>query len=104
MPVQDHVHQYRKITQGKDKKYIIFRCTKRNCSHFVPKDFFVGKEAECPNCFKTFVVGTEKWHMQRAYPNCGCQTITKTRRKLAAEIESNSSSIDDMLAAIVKGD
>ena len=45
-------HYYRRVRMGKDKKYVVFRCILPNCSHYVPKELAIGRQAVCWKCHR----------------------------------------------------
>lgn len=102
MPVQDHIHKYRRILQSKAKKYYIYKCVLAGCSHFVPKNLFItGREALCNKCNKKSVVTMDPWWQKTAKPHCGCTSMVKMRRDNALKNEEESNTVDDMLSKIM---
>ena len=68
-----HLHKYRRVRQGKDKKYIIFKCIEPQCSHFIRKDMIEGKLSSCNSCDSPFII--DKYAMLLAKPKCvSCRT------------------------------
>ena len=55
MPSIRHIHKYKRVRQGRNKDYIIFRCTLVNCTHYLSKEFLIGKEGICWSCNNKFV-------------------------------------------------
>lgn len=53
----DHIHKYKKINLGRNgKEYLVYRCMKPDCSHYVPIAMAEGKLAECNRCEQPFII------------------------------------------------
>lgn len=79
MSNKDHkYHLYRRVNIGNPiirdgkvlgkKKFIVFRCMKPNCSHYVTPPLLEGKIAECSRCHEPFVCDKASKHL--ANPHC----------------------------------
>ncbi len=66
----EHAHKLKRIKQGKDGKYIIFRCVLTGCTRTLRKDYVIGVLAQCWACPNKFPMS--KATMQ-ARPTCGCR-------------------------------
>lgn len=70
-------HQYRRVRLGKEKDYIVYRCIKPGCPHYIPKEMLPGKTSVCWKCGKEFIVQTS--NLQQAKPTCGCLSFRQER-------------------------
>jgi hypothetical protein len=76
----DHPHKFKRIKQGKDRKYIIFRCILPGCTRTVQKEFINGIPAICWRCGREFIMNATTL---QARPGCGC---TRKHSKVVAPI------------------
>ena len=54
---EKHLHSYKKVNIGnKDRPFIVYKCTKLNCSHYIRPEFIEGKLSECPRCDSAYVI------------------------------------------------
>lgn len=51
-----HNHVYKRVNLGKDKEYIVYKCIKPGCSHFVREELILDRVAECPECEGIFTI------------------------------------------------
>lgn len=91
-------HRYMRVELKSRQKgsrgepYIVFRCMKSGCTHYVPRDLVVGNESECWRCGDTFQMTTASTYLKK--PHCsGC---TKGRPK------DSGPSVDDVAANLDK--
>jgi hypothetical protein len=55
--VPNHLHKYKKLDIGSNgKKYIVYRCMKPVCNHYIPIEFSEGKLCECNRCGEPMVI------------------------------------------------
>lgn len=75
--VANHLHRYRKVnlSNERDKKYLVYRCTKPACSHYVPLHLAEGKLCACNICGEPMIltrdVLTHSGGKPPARPRCG---------------------------------
>ncbi len=85
MKCPNNIHKYRRFRRSaaeiKAGKLVIFRCIRPGCSHFVTRNFVIGRLAECWACGLTFAMSEKSLQMK---PHCGCR-VTKVMRPAAAE-------------------
>lgn len=73
----NHVHRYRKVnlSRKKSEPYLVYRCTKPACSHYLPLDLAEGKMCECNRCGEPMVITKETLNRSNggamAKPHCG---------------------------------
>lgn len=74
---ENHLHKYKKVdlSSDKDKSYLVYKCTKPACSHYVPLHLAEGKICECNRCGEPMLItkhvmtGSGKKPM--TLPHCG---------------------------------
>lgn len=81
----NHLHRYKRVNLTRDpekKEYLVLKCTKPVCSHYVPLTLALGKLCECNRCGDAFVL--DKVSVQLALPHC----LECTKRKKTDETEN----------------
>lgn len=85
----NHVHRYKKVNLGQNgKKFLVYKCVKPLCSHYVPLHLAEGKICECNRCgepmliTKVTLTRSNGGAMQK--PHCN----TCIRKKKNTEIEA----------------
>ena len=75
----EHLHRYKKVnlSRDKDKPYIVYKCTKPTCSHYVPLELAEGKLCECNRCNEPMIINkqvlTGSSNRPMTLPHCaGC--------------------------------
>jgi len=53
-----HRHTYH-IYQRSKTNINVYRCTDPDCMHYIPREFIIGKRAECPKCRELFIIKPE---------------------------------------------
>lgn len=71
-------HQYQKFRQGNG--VFIWRCT-LGCPHFLREDQIKFREARCPRCDETYIMG--KHEMELIKPHCKDCTKPKLKKQVA---------------------
>lgn len=89
MPIKktsvDHLHRYRKVNLARNKgdEYLVYKCMKPLCSHYLPLILVEGKVCECNRCGEPMVITkytlTSSGNKPQARPHC--QTCTKSRKQ-----------------------
>ncbi len=65
-----HLHKYKRQILG-NKKYVVFKCVKPGCSHYVPYDLVEGKVCECNRCGERMVMNKRAISLAKPYcDNC----------------------------------
>jgi hypothetical protein len=100
-----HLHKYklRDLARKKDTPpYLVYVCTKQDCSHHIRIDLVDGKEAECNRCGDIFIMKLSKLkHGDRVIVRPHCDNCTKTPGRVKVKKESISSSIDELMSSIL---
>lgn len=53
----NHVHKYKKVNLARDgDEYLVYKCTKPTCSHYVPLALAEGKMCECNRCGEPMLI------------------------------------------------
>lgn len=90
-----HIHQYKRIKIGKKKDYVVYRCMRSGCSHYIAAAFIEGKQSVCWSCDSPFTI-THK--LLRIKPLCeDCKEMRKKGQR-AQPIENID--IEKMLAEV----
>ena len=73
----NHLHRYKRVNLARDGgEYLVFKCTKPICSHYIAVSLAEGKLAECNICGNAFII--DKISVRRAKPHCLDCTKRKT--------------------------
>src|SRR5262245_6990151 len=90
--VANHLHRYKKIdlsTSG--KPYIVYKCMKPACSHYVPINLSEGKLCECNRCAEPMIITkatlTHSHSKPMAKPHCPNCIKRKNEKDVAAIAE-----------------
>lgn len=75
-----HLHRYKKINIGrKPNDYLVFRCTKPDCNHYIRVELADGKLCECNRCSSPMIMN--KVAMTLTLPHCLTCTKSKSKKK-----------------------
>ena len=89
----NHLHKYKRVNLTRDptkKEYLVLKCMKPVCSHYVPLNLALGKLCECNRCGDAMVI--DKVSITLALPHC---TDCTKRKKVNEETV-------DLVAAFLK--
>lgn len=75
MKKNEHLHKYKRIDIGSRQPYIVLKCTKPSCSHYIKATLAEGKMAECPRCDAPFLLDKEA--LRLAVPHCSNCTVKR---------------------------
>ena len=82
--VANHIHRYKKVDIGRNgKEFIVYKCMKPACSHYVRIDLSEGKLCECNKCgglmmiTKAVLIHSGKKPMAKPH----CSECIKRKRK-----------------------
>jgi hypothetical protein len=92
--VANHLHRYRKVDLARKKgtePFIVLKCMKPACYHYVPLNLAEGKLCECNRCGESMILNKES--MQLSRPHC----ISCIKRKKSNEITT----ISEFLSKII---
>ena len=71
-PLPDHVHKYMRVRLGykkpKEERYLVFKCMKPGCSHYIRAELVLGQWNECWRCGAAMVMN--QWSAQFKKPHC----------------------------------
>jgi len=96
-----HLHRYklRDLARKKDvPPYLVYVCTKQDCSHHIRIELVEGKAAECNRCGEPFIMKLSRLkHGERTVVKPHCVECTKSpeRKKKATQ------TIDELMASIL---
>jgi hypothetical protein len=89
----NHLHRYRKVNLGRRPrvKYLVYKCIKPACSHYVPMHLAEGQLCECNRCGQPMIIGkiqlTGSSQEPMARPHCvDCIKRRKTDETTVAAI------------------
>lgn len=82
MPKNDHVHKYKRTTLGKE--YVIYRCMKVGCSHYIPPELIIGRISECWRCGEAFEIEKGRINVMPICKECRPHKPTSVGDKLAS--------------------
>lgn len=82
----DHIHKYKKVDIGAYGKppYLVYKCIKPGCTHYVPVSQSLNLIAECNRCHDAFVMS--KATQLLALPHC--MKCTKHKKGKEDNVES----------------
>ena len=97
-----HKYRLRDLARKKDTPpYLVYICTKQDCSHHIRVDLVDGKLAMCNRCGDPFIMQLSKLkHGERLVVRPHCDDCTKTPDRLAAKKEKISSSVDEFMNSL----
>lgn len=85
------VHRYRKKLLG--EKYIVYKCEKPGCKHYISAALIPGRVAECYRCGKPFTVTYAMVRKGKEMLKLHCEDCTKGRK-------AHADLVDKVLAKI----
>lgn len=98
MSKHNHIHRYKKLDLSRTpgKEYLVYRCTKPVCTHYIPIDQAEGKICECNVCNEMMVITKEVLtHSNGRKPMAKPRCINCIKRKSQPQV--------DALAEFIKG-
>jgi len=90
--IPNHLHRYKRVNLSttKGKEYLVFKCQKPACAHYVGIHLAEGKLCECNICGEPMIL--DKLAMTLAKPHC--RNCTKKRNP---NVEESIAAINDFL-------
>jgi hypothetical protein len=87
----NHLHKYKKVNLSEtDKPYLVYKCLKPACSHYVPVKLSEGKLCECNRCGEPMIITksvlTHSNNKPMARPHCS-DCIKRRKEDVAAIAE-----------------
>jgi hypothetical protein len=74
------LHRYKKLLLGED--YLVYKCQKPGCSHYISAKLIPGKVAECWRCGNAFVVTPNMVRKGKEVLKLHCPDCTRGRKKM----------------------
>jgi len=97
--VANHLHRYRKVNIGTNgKEFLVYRCTKPSCTHYVRLDLAEGRLCECNRCGKAMVIGRETLTKSSGKPMAVPHCSECIKRRKTNEMEEISKFLDKKAA------
>jgi hypothetical protein len=84
----NHLHRYKKVnlSRDKDKKYLVYKCVKPLCSHYLPIHLAEGKECECNICYNIMVITKETLTHSGGTPAARPRCDNCVRKRIKEEV------------------
>ena len=83
--VANHLHRYKKVNIGSTgKEYLVYRCMKPACSHYIRMELAEGKLCECNRCGEPMIITKDTLtHSNGGKPMARphCQGCVKSRKQ-----------------------
>jgi len=79
----NHLHRYRRVNLGRDgKEYLVYRCTKPLCTHYIRLDMAEGTMCECNRCGSPMIINREVMTKSSGRPMAKphCLACTKSKK------------------------
>lgn len=102
-----HIHRFRRMKLGKDKKYYVLKC--QLCTSYYADETSIGVQSACNFCDNVFTMNkallfNSKQEIKET-PHCGCKN--RKKRVVETAVIANSSSpklqtLDELLQEISK--
>ena len=90
----NHLHRYQKVDIGRNgNEYLVYRCTKPLCTHYIRLDMAKGTMCECNRCGKPMIITS--WVLvsssggPQAKPHCDECKKTRKSKEINAEALAN---------------
>lgn len=64
----NHLHRYKRVRLGKEKKYEVMKCQEPACTHYIEIALAEGKLCACNRCRQPMIL--DKIAIQLAKPHC----------------------------------
>lgn len=91
MKVADHLHLYKKFNLSRtEKEYLVYKCMKPACSHYIPIAQAIGKLCECNRCGEPMIIGKIQLWSSGGGPMATPHCIDCIKRKKPNEVETVS--------------
>jgi hypothetical protein len=87
----NHLHKYKKVNLSETGEYLVYKCMKPACSHYVPIKLSEGKLCECNRCGEPMIITksvlTHSNNKPMARPHCTGCIKRKNEKDVAALAE-----------------
>jgi len=95
--VANHLHRYKKINIGVNgKEFLVYRCTKPSCTHYVRLDMAEGRLCECNRCGEPMVIGRETLTKSSGKPMTFPHCSDCIKRKVADNVDAIQAFLEGM--------
>lgn len=75
-----HIHKYYRVNLGTRKEYLVYRCARPGCTHFVRPQLVVGLQGICWDCSQPFYLTIKNLHQVKTTCNSCRGGTLKTDR------------------------
>jgi hypothetical protein len=87
--VANHLHKYKKVNIGSDgNEFLVYKCMKPACSHYIRIDLSEGKLCECNKCGEPMILSKEILTHSGGKPMAKPHCPNCVRRKNADTVEA----------------
>lgn len=96
MNKSNHIHRYKKeniAARGKEE-FLVYKCTKPLCSHYIPIKLAEGKLCECNRCGETMIITRSVLVHSGGKPMSRPHCINCIKRRKSHEVEAISEFLD----------
>ena len=85
----NHIHRYKKVNLGRNgKDYLVYKCVKPVCSHYIPLHLAEGKMCECNRCGEPMVITKLVMNGSQGGPMARPHCIDCTKKKVETDVTS----------------
>lgn len=89
--ISGHLHLYKKINLSRtEKEYLVYRCVKPACSHYVPIALSLGKLCECNRCHEPMIITKVQLWSSGGSPMAKPHCVDCIKRRKSNELETIS--------------
>ena len=93
MPALNHTHILRRVKHKVRKD--IYMCTNPECSFTRNREFLIGKLAQCPYCYKTYIL--DRIQLNNKEPHCK-ECKRSTIRSIKRDLKKEAKFIENLLS------
>lgn len=87
--VANHLHRYKKVDIGSiNKPFLVYKCMKPACSHYIRMDLAEGKICECNSCNEPMLITKQVLRHSGNKPATKPKCPKCIKRKNNAEVEA----------------
>lgn len=85
--VANHLHRYKKVNIGRNgNDFVVYKCMKPACSHYLRVDLAEGKLCECNRCQEPMIITKITLTGSGGGPSLLPHCINCTKRKKAGDV------------------
>jgi hypothetical protein len=93
--IADHLHLYKKFNLSRtEKEYLVYRCMKPACSHYIPIILSEGKLCECNRCGEPMIITKVQRSGNNGKPMARPHCLDCFKRKKSNEMETISKFVE----------